>query len=151
MTLTAHSLIAAAIVSKVTNPVIGLPLVLISHFVADKVPHWDVMTDKNKGNKQITIETLIDIFIGFSLVGLYFVLRPGMDPVYFFSAVIVSQAPDLLEAPYVIPAIKNPVSTFVYKFQHYIHNLWFDARTEAPWGVVTQILVCGALLLWASA
>ena len=149
MTLTAHSLIAAAIVSKITNPVVGLPLVLISHLVADKVPHWDVMTNKSKTKKTIAIQTFCDIILGFTLAGVFFFLRPGIDPVYFFLAVLISQSPDLLEAPYIIPHLGNPISTGVYNFQHYIHDLWFDARKEAPWGIVTQVLAVSAFLLWA--
>lgn len=149
MTLTAHSLIAAAILSKISNPVVGLPLVLASHFIMDKVPHWDVMTEKNKNNFRISRDTLIDISLGFALAGLFFVSAKNIDPVYFFLGIFVSQLPDLLEAPYVLPQLKNPLSTFVYEFQHYIHDVWFDARLAAPWGVVTQIVIVLAFLLWA--
>jgi hypothetical protein len=149
MTLTAHSLIAAAILSKVSHPLIGLPLVLGSHLLLDKVPHWDVMTTKGKTHRLIAVETLMDISLGFIVAGIFFFLRPGIDPVYFFLGILVSQSPDLLEAPYVIPQLKNPISTAVYRFQHYIHDLWFDARQAAPWGIVTQVAVVGGFILWA--
>ena len=149
MTLVAHSLIAASIVSKISNPVLGIPLVLVSHFVADKVPHWDVMTQKGKSKYRISRDTLIDIILGFISAGLFFVFKQRIDPVYFFLAIFVSQLPDLLEAPYVIPQLKNPVSTLVYKFQHYVHDIWFDSRLEAPWGIVTQVITVGVFLLWA--
>lgn len=151
MTLTAHSIVAAAIVSKVSNPVVGLPLVLVSHFVFDKLPHWDVMTNKDKNREQIIQGTVVDIVLGFVSAGIFFfVIRPGLNPAYFFSAVTLSQLPDWLEAPYVLPHIKNPVSTFAYSFQHFVHDLWFDARLEAPWGIVTQAIVCLVFLLWAA-
>lgn len=149
MTLTAHSLIAAAIVSKVTNPIIGLPLVLASHFVFDKVPHWDIMTNKGKTHSQIGRDTFLDIILGFISAGAIFYLIPGTNPVYFFLAIFVSQLPDLFEAPYIFPQISNPVSTAVYNFQHYVHDIWFDARLDAPWGIVTQIIAVGVFLLWA--
>ena len=149
MTLVAHSLIAASIVSKISNPVLGIPIVLVSHFAADKVPHWDVMTQKGKSNHKIARDTLIDILLGFVLAGAFFVFKQNINPVYFFSAIFISQLPDLLEAPYVIPQLKNPVSTFVYQFQHYIHDLWFDARLPAPWGIITQASVVALFLLWS--
>lgn len=149
MTLTAHSLIAAAIVSKVTNPVIGLPLVLVSHFVFDKVPHYDVMTNKGKTHSQISRDTFLDMILGFISAGAVFYLIPGINPVYFFLAIFVSQSPDLSEAPYIFPQISNPVSTAVYNFQHYVHDIWFDARLDAPWGIVTQIITVGVFLFWA--
>jgi hypothetical protein len=149
MTLTAHSLIAAAIVTKISNPIIGLPIVFASHFVMDKVPHWDVMTNKDKTIFQIGRDTLLDILFGFISAGLFFLFMPGLDPVYFLTAIVLSQSPDLLEAPYVFPQINNPLSKIVYKFQHYIHDLWFDSRMEAPWGIVTQVVITSLFLLWA--
>lgn len=149
MTLTAHSLIAAAIVTKISNPLIGLPVVLVSHFVMDKVPHWDIMTNKNKTNFQIGRDTLLDIIFGFIGAGILFLLLPGTNPVYFFSGIFLSQFPDLLEAPYLLPQLKNPVSTVVYDFQHYVHDLWFDSRLPAPWGIISQSAVVLAFLLLA--
>jgi hypothetical protein len=150
MTLTAHSLIAAAIISKVGNPALGLPLVFVSHFVMDKVPHWDVMTDKKKTRKQIMVGTVTDIFTGFIAAFIFTAYaRPEINPAYFFSAVFVSQLPDLLEAPYLIPRFSNPISKLSYEFQHWVHDLWFDARTPAPWGVIIQLAITGAFLLWA--
>lgn len=108
-----------------------------------------MMTQKGKSNKLIAAETLIDIVLGFGLAAIFFFLRSGMDPVYFFLGILVSQSPDLLEAPYVIPALHNPISTFVYTFQHYIHDLWFNARQGAPWGIISQIVVVGGFLVWA--
>ncbi|MCL4397451.1 hypothetical protein M1403_00230 [Patescibacteria group bacterium] len=150
MTLTAHSIIAAAIVSKVTNPAIGLPLVFTSHLLLDKVPHWDIMTNKNKSHQRIALETSADIILGFVAAAAFYLLRgPSVDPAYFFIAILVAQSPDLLEAPYIFPRFDNPVSKGVYKFQHYIHDLWFDARLMAPWGVISQVAVAGAFLLWS--
>lgn len=151
MTLVAHSLIAVAIASKYSNPVIGLPLVLLSHFVVDKIPHWDVMTNKQKTHRQIATGTFVDIFAGFVLAGIFnaLFLKSGVNPTYFFLAVFVSQMPDLLEAPYIISQLKNPISTRVYQFQHYIHDIWFDSRLEAPWGVITQIITIGVFLFWS--
>lgn len=147
MTLTAHSLIAAAIVSKISNPVVGLPIIFVSHFVMDKVPHWDVMTNKNKTKFQIGRDTLIDIILGIIGAGIFFYFKPGLDPVYFWAAIFVSQSPDLLEAPYVFPQTQNLLSTYAYKFQHYVHDIWFDARLEAPWGLVTQVAVVLLVLI----
>ncbi|MBI2012734.1 hypothetical protein HYS90_02270, partial [Candidatus Curtissbacteria bacterium] len=45
MTATAHALIGASIAAKITNPYLGIPLAIISHFVADLIPHWDAGTN----------------------------------------------------------------------------------------------------------
>ncbi|MBI3888066.1 hypothetical protein HY310_03295 [Candidatus Microgenomates bacterium] len=150
MTLTAHSLIAAAIVSKVTNPVVGLPLVLLSHFVVDKVPHWDIMTNKKKTTKQIVIGTFCDIAIGFICAAIFFYLTPRLNGVYFFSGVILSQFPDFFEAPHVILHWNVPGSALDYKLQKWIHDVGFDARLDGFWGIFSQIVVVSLFLLWAT-
>lgn len=149
MTLTAHSLIAAALVAKIPNPALGLPIVLISHFVMDKVPHWDAMTDKNKSKTRIARDTALDIFLGFASSAVFFLLLPGLDPVYFFLAVFMAQLPDLLEAPYVFPQFNNPLSATLYKIQHIVHDFGFDSRLGAPWGIVSQVVITAAFLWWA--
>ncbi|MFH0912549.1 MAG: hypothetical protein V1807_02755, partial [Patescibacteria group bacterium] len=63
--------------------------------------------------------------------------------------VSLSQLPDWLEAPHIIPRFNNPVSSFSYRFQHWIHDLGFDARQAAPWGLVAQTIITAAFLLWA--
>ncbi len=151
MTLASHSLIAVAIASKVTNPALGLPLILISHFVVDKIPHWDVTTNKNKTHRQIAIGTFTDIFAGFFLAGIFnvFFLKSGVNSAYFLVSVFLSQFPDLFEAPYVIFKMNFPGSELDYKFQKWIHDVGFDARLAAPWGILTQVATVGVFLLWA--
>lgn len=151
MTLVAHSLIAVAIASKVANPVLGLPLIFLSHFAVDKIPHWDVMTNKDKTTRRIIQQTFIDIFAGFILAGIFnfFVLKSGASPLYFFASVFLSQAPDLFEAPHVILNWNFPGSKLDYQIQKWIHDIGFDARLKAPWGIVTQIVTVGIFLFWS--
>lgn len=149
MTLTAHSLVAAALLAKIPNPAIGLPLALASHFLLDKVPHWDLMTNKNKTKSEIARDTAFDIIFGFAGATAIFWLKGGLDPVYFFSGILLSQLPDLLEAPYVFPQFSNPISSGLYKIQHWVHDVLYDSRVDAPWGIITQLIVVALSLLWA--
>lgn len=151
MTLVAHSLIAVAIASKYNNPLVGLPLVLISHFVVDKIPHWDVMTNKNKTHRQIAFGTFIDIFSGFFLAGIFniFFLNSAVNPMYFLISIALCQFPDLFEAPHRIFNIYIPGSEIDYKFQKWIHDVGFDSRLCAPWGIVTQFLTVAIFLFWS--
>ena len=150
MTLTAHSVMAAAVVSKISNPALGLPLVLLSHFVVDKIPHWDVMTNKNKTKTQIIFGTILDIIWGFlaAILTIFFVSKGGINPIYFFTAVVLSQLPDLYEAPHLIFNWNFPGSKLDYQFQKWVHDVGFDARLRAPWGIVTQIINCALFIYW---
>lgn len=150
MTLTAHSLMGATVATIIPNPLVSLPICFGLHFVVDKLPHWDTMTDKGKNQQRIFLESLLDMVVGFGLVALVFVyFLHAPNPLLILSAVFVSQLPDLMEFPYIVFNSKIPVFYDSYRFQHYVHDLWFDARMKAPWGVVTQLVVVAVFLFWA--
>lgn len=153
MTATGHALIGASLATQITNPVIGLPIIFLSHFVVDKVPHWDVMTNKkNKTKQQIVAETIADVILGFLLVALIFIFYlQSPNPMYIFVSAFVSQLPDFLEFPYVILGLKIFPSYEDYKIQSWIHDVWFNARLQAPWGIVTQAVVVLFFVFWSIA
>ncbi len=54
MTLTAHALVGAAVVSLMpAHPVVGLCLAFASHFVLDAIPHWDYPIQSDSVNPKI--------------------------------------------------------------------------------------------------
>src|SRR3990167_11027957 len=73
MTATAHALIGASLAAKIVNPVLGIPIAILSHFIADLVPHWDAGTNhKNKTLTRLKLEATLDVLLGFALVFLIF-------------------------------------------------------------------------------
>lgn len=151
MTATGHALIGAAIGSQITNPLISIPLSFLSHFACDKVPHWDVMTDKNKSKNLVIVESIIDVLIAFSLVGLIFLyFLHASNPINVFLCAFTAQLPDWAEVPYSIFKIKIPLVYDNYKIQSKIHDIWFDSRLKAPWGILTQFSVVAIFVLWAA-
>src|SRR3990167_8457941 len=69
MTATAHALIGASIASKVVNPAVGIPLAIISHFLADLVPHWDAGTNhRQKSPTRLKLEAAADVLVQSSAV-----------------------------------------------------------------------------------
>lgn len=151
MTATAHALIGASIARAIPDPVIGLPAAFILHFLCDKVPHWDAMTTASqKSRRFILYETVVDVAIGYLLVILIFFLWTGSpNPTYILLSALVAQLPDWLEAPYVFLGSKTPPFYQNYLFQKRLHDIWFNARLKAPWGVVTQLGTVGLFLIWA--
>ena len=141
MTATAHALIGASLAVKFTNPIVGIPLAIISHFAADMIPHWDAGTNHSKKSlARLRVEATCDVLLGFALVFLIF--RNLVDPLYLFVMVIAAQLPDWLEAPAFMFGINTPPFSWLNWLGHKIQT-----RLQLPWGLVTQIVVVGLLLL----
>lgn len=148
MTATGHAIIGAAIATQITNPFVALPVAFLSHFVCDKLPHWDVMTDKHKTKQLIVFESALDVLLSLFLVWLIFISALQFtNPLLLFASAFAAQLPDWLEVPYSIFKIKIPLVYNNYKIQSKIHDLWFDSRMTAPWGVITQVVVCAGVVL----
>src|SRR3972149_1591709 len=98
MTATAHALIGASLAAKFSNPLLGIPLAILSHFLVDIIPHWDLGTNhKNKSLARLRIEAVFDVLLGFGLSFLIF--SRAVDPIYLFVMIVAAQLPDWLEAP----------------------------------------------------
>jgi len=136
----AHGVIGASIAAACPNPKIGLALALISHPLADSVPHWDFNIRHNSFSKsQLFLVALTDAFQGWLLGWLIFSQQVN-NPTYLFSAIILAQLPDWLEGPYHVFNWKFPPFSWVKKFQSFFHN-----KLDLPWGFFSQFAV--ALLL----
>lgn len=146
MTATAHALIGASIASKITSPIIGIPLAIISHFVADLIPHWDAGTNhKQKSALRLKTEAALDVLLGFALVILFFNSQVANNPVYMFSMVIAAQLPDWIEAPAWAFNLKIPPFSWMKAIGHKLQT-----RMQLPWGLVTQVVIVGLLILYAT-
>lgn len=143
MTATAHALIGASFAAKIANPYIGIPLAILSHFLADLIPHWDAGTNhRQKSLTHLKLEAAGDVALGFLLTFLIF--RNLVDPVYLFAMVVAAQLPDWLKAPSWIFGIKAPPFSWMDWLGHKIQS-----RMQLPWGLVTQIIVVGIVLAFA--
>jgi len=151
MTATAHAIVGAAIATRFSNPVVALPLALASHFVCDKIPHWDLMTSKDKSRRRVLFESVIDVLIGFALVGIFFVyFRHSLNPALVFLGAFTAQLPDWLELPYFVFGKQYPIFYQNYRAQKWFHDVWFDSRLSAPWGVITQVITVALVFFWGN-
>lgn len=137
MTSVAHALIGAAIAAKIHDPLAAGSLALVTHFVCDAIPHWDLGTNWRSRPKHVTGilaigETLLALALG------YFLFAPFVANQFtLLVAVVASLFPDWLEAPYYIMLPHSPkFFYYMYKIQSYVHE-----RMQAPWGIVTQVVV----------
>lgn len=145
MTATSHALIGASLATTIANPVIGIPLAIASHFAADLVPHWDAGTNhRQKSALRLKIEATLDVLLGFALVLILFRTQALANPVYMFSMVIAAQLPDWLAAPDSMFNLKVPPFSWMYKIGHETQT-----RMQLPWGLVTQVVIVGTIVIFA--
>lgn len=144
MTATGHAIIGTIIAAKVGNPSFAIPLAIVSHFIADAIPHWDIATHrKEKSKANLILEAFSDVLLGFVLSFLILVLLfPATDPSYAFLMILVSQSPDWATAPYYFFGIKS--FKWAYKLQKV-----FDRDLDKPWGIINQIAVLVLILIFA--
>lgn len=145
MTATAHALIGASIAVKIANPYLAIPIAIITHFIADLIPHWDAGTNhRKKSALRLKLEAVLDVLLGFALVFLLFREYVLTDPIYMFVMVIAAQLPDWISAPAGMFKLQIPPFSWMYTISH---NL--QSRMQLPWGLVTQIVTVGLVIVLA--
>lgn len=146
MTFIAHAVIGATIAYKINNPYLAGSLSVISHFLCDMIPHWDLGTFWRNRPKIITgILAIIETVI--AVLGTYIVFNKLVPSASLLMiSIFFSLVPDWLEAPYFMFKKAPKFFYYVYKFQSYVHM-----RLKAPAGIFTQIAVVGIFLYVAFA
>lgn len=136
MTATGHALVGALIATRVSNPLLAIPLAIASHILADLMPHWDAGTHrKKKTRRRLFWEALSDVLIGFILVFLFIIFfAKNTNPFYILAIVLVSQGLDWVTAPYFFLHMKYPPFSWAYRLQTKINH-----PLDKPWGIITQI------------
>lgn len=104
---TPHVVVGAAIATKIANPALALPLAFASHFLLEKIPHWNphLNTEKKKfgkPTKQSTLFVLADVATSL-IAGTYIASLVLPDTGHFITIIFAcffAILPDLIEAPY---------------------------------------------------
>lgn len=147
---TPHALLGAAIAVKLGNPALSIPLAFASHFVLEKVPHWNphlnYETDKyGKPTKESTIIVVIDSSLALILGSAIAFSQPSTLMIInvllsSFAAVL----PDLIEAPYFFLMVRN--NKYIKKWIEFQKRLQINAPPFL--GLLTQVLTVAATYLW---
>jgi hypothetical protein len=100
-------MVGAAIATKVVNPALALPLALGSHFLLDRIPHWNphLFTETQKlGQPSQKSTTIAYVDVGLALgLGLFVASRYTNNPpmvVLILTSCLLSVLPDLVKWPY---------------------------------------------------
>jgi len=147
---TPHVIIGATLALKIGNPLLALPLAFGSHFVLDKVPHWNphLNTEIAKlGRVSDKSKAIIAVDIILSLISGLLIASFALPNVNLFLVVLagglLGVLPDLVEGPYFFLGVKTKLITRWIKFQKST-----QVDTSPLPGLLTQFVTIVAAFWW---
>lgn len=147
---TPHVIVGAAIATKVVNPALALPLAFASHFVLEKVPHWNphLNTETEKYGKPTAKSTKVviaDVAASFA-AGLFIASRALPNTGHagtILAACFVAALPDIVEGPYFFLGLRSKIIKRWILFQK---SIQVDASLIP--GLLTQLVTIVAAFWW---
>ena len=150
---TPHVAVGAAIATKVGNPYLALPLALLSHFVMDKVPHWNphLNQDLDKEGKVkrksanfnlVLVDSVTALTLGTALASRA-LPESTTKAAIILAGCFLAVLPDVVEAPHYFFGIRHP---WMNKFIAWQKSIQSD--TTPFWGFITQSVAIIASLAW---
>lgn len=147
---TPHVVVGAAIAAKIGNPLLAIPLAFGSHFILEKVPHWNPhlnteMKKYGKITKKSTYIVIVDVIASLAS-GLYIASRTLPDTnhfLYVLIAAFVAVLPDVIEGPYFFLNMKNE---FIKKWIAFQKSIQVD--TQIIPGLATQVITVITTFWW---
>lgn len=147
---TPHVAVGAAIASKIPNPFIAIPLSFASHFILDKIPHWNphIITETKKfghptekSTNIIIADSAIALMLGSAIA--YRSLPNTTMAISIMLCSFASVLPDLIEFPYFYFKRRDKFYTVWSSFQKSI-----QCDTTVFWGLLTQLITIVAAIAW---
>ncbi len=147
---TPHIAVGAAIAMKVVNPALAIPLALGSHFLLEKIPHWNPhlnteMEKYGKVTKKSTVIVIIDVCTSLALG--FFIASKALPSTSHAATILVaslaSVLPDVIEGPYFFLGIKSKYINKWISFQKSI-----QVNTSIVPGLLTQVIIIATALWW---
>ncbi|HEX6976743.1 MAG TPA: hypothetical protein VF185_00080 [Patescibacteria group bacterium] len=147
---TPHVVVGAAIAAKVGNPFLAIPLAFGSHFLLDKVPHWNPHLNTEikkyghvtKQSKELVIADVALSVLAGGLISWH--AMPDVNQAFVillggFAGVL----PDVIEGPYFFLKMK---SKFILRWIKFQKSIQVDT-TPLP-GLLTQAVTVAAAFAW---
>jgi hypothetical protein len=132
MTATNHAVSGALIAVYIHEPVIALPLALVSHFVLDSLPHLGI----KKHNSQLFSRVLtIDMFVSALLLLGIVIIQPAYW-LLMFSCAMLAMSPDLMWLPLFIRELKHQFTKPLNWLMRFHQKIQWGER---PWGYLIEI------------
>jgi len=147
---TPHVIVGAAIATKVVHPALAIPLALGSHFLLEKIPHWNphLNTETEKYGKPtrrstqiVILDTTLALAAGFFIASR--VLPDTAHAVTILAACLAASLPDIVEGPYFFLNMRHELIKKWIKFQK---SIQLDADIVP--GLLTQIITIVVAFWW---
>jgi hypothetical protein len=134
----AHSFAGATIACAFPNPTIYIPLALLSHYILDAIPHYDLgSTIKNyeKNKKTSLILAFIDVSIAFITIVIFgYLTHKNLN---FYLGAFLGILPDIIDAPTNFFNKKYKLLIFFNK----IHGKYHHNSKNVFNGIFPQVIV----------
>ncbi|MBI1863820.1 hypothetical protein HYS03_01280 [Candidatus Woesebacteria bacterium] len=146
---TPHVIVGIAIATKVSNPLLSVPLSLASHFVLDVLPHWNPHINREikkyghptkESVRIITVDSILALGLGLSFA---FKSPALSQTANILLCSFASALPDIVEAPYYFLHHKTTIIEKWIAWQKSIQN---DAEPFV--GLLTQLAIIMAACFW---
>lgn len=139
-----HSITGAFIATKLPNPLLYIPLIFLSHYLEDWIPHWDVGTGLSNGTrKRKTAVKLELIEMAITVVLVYLFWQYGHNQVNFnaWIGAGVGLVPDFMEAP------RNFLKwePKFLKFFNNVHGMFHHSTPNMLFGLIPQVVVVATI------
>ncbi len=145
MTATNHAVTGAVIAASISNPVIGLPLALLSHFVLDALPHFGAHTVAPAKSKEFRYVLITDAFLlsVFLILAGFAGYRAGLSWWLLPLGGFLGAIPDLMWLSHYRADLSGTDKEwgFIRKF-HKVIQQW-----ERSWGWVIEVIWFVALII----
>lgn len=142
----AHGPTGAFISRLIPNPFISTPLILASHYLEDRIPHWDVGQGITSAHKKKSASFLQELFFDFplSILLTYLIFQMGKPLDYrIWFGWFVGLLPDFIEFPRLFLGQR-----FKFLELHHRFHKWFHVSTPNKfWGLLPQIILIMFLVL----
>jgi hypothetical protein len=141
MLSTTHALTGGLIVTKINNPLLSLPTILLVHYAMDAIPHWDFGTKlRQRGRLKTAVLGIIEL--AFALIVSWFLFQKNrsFSPLLWVG-IFLSLAPDFLDSPYRFLGLNLPFSDQLYRLHHRFHRKHFFFL-----GLLPQAIIIAAIL-----
>lgn len=147
---TPHVVVGAAIATKVANPLLAIPLALGSHFLLEKIPHWNPHLSREiekfgaptKKSTEIVVADATTALVFGSYIA-YRALPNTGHAMTILAACFFSVLPDLIEAPYFFLNFRTQAIKRWIKVQKS-----FQSNASTFWGILTQIVIIATGIWW---
>lgn len=147
---TPHVIVGAAIATKVVNPALALPLAFASHFILEKVPHWNphLNTETEKyghPTRQSTLIVIGDVIASLASGGFiaYRALPDTGLALTILAASFFAVLPDVIEGPHFFLGVRSKI---IKRWIAWQKSIQVDAPIAL--GLSTQVITIIAALFW---